>query len=731
MGMWSLFQLSLSSQPLLYAFSIALMILLCVPRLAGLIMQSIGKSLSLAVLLIVIIDFSLNYVEMIEPITRMVLLLAFFRALQYRTRREDLQLLLLALFMLILAGVLTVSLLFAVQMILFSPLAMGLLFLANLLDHGQQKALTTDDWKDFHWGPFIARVTKGLDTRMLLFAGGLFVAVVAVSTCIFVMLPRFNMGQNLSFMQLHGSGKKGFSDQITFGDVNELADDDAVALRVEPPNRESIPATPYWRMITLDEYRNGSFLFSMSARTSGLQTRTASTYTARFADTDLRPEQQHPDQTWVFYLEGNVSRFLPFPGPFAAARFPQNTKFNAFPELNLIELNQVSNNVFGYSVTGMFADGDIPASEQEIRELKHAKPFVPTLNEEGKVARVNYPMTTLALPMDAEDRAYLNRVLEEITDGQQLDLAEFQQRVFAYLHTRYRYDTSLGDLTTDAGSDPLLHWMRNAQTGWCEHFTGAFIVLARMAGFPARAVTGFTGATWNDFEDYLLVRNNNAHAWVEVFDAQTLSWRRVDPTPQASEALLQATGALASTVATDTGMHAWLDSLRMVWYRRVVNFDEGDQTEMARGLRDFGASFFQDIKKAFVAGAERLEAWLHSGWNLAKIVQVLAVCVFMVLLGYAAKYFNRAVVFFWNLQHRNDRRHRGSLHPLRRKAGKWLLRLQPLRNQPSASDAGQTLEQIYARLLALRYDVLDPSHEAHVLFKQARQVLKKYKSKLE
>ena len=71
------------------------------------------------------------------------------------------------------------------------------------------------------------------------------------------------------------------------------------------------------------------------------------------------------------------------------------------------------------------------------------------------------------------------------------------------------------------------------EDGHCELFAGAFTLLARTAGHPTRVVGGFVGGTWN--EDYLIVRNSNAHAWCEIFDGAE-SWLRVDPTMSAGGA---------------------------------------------------------------------------------------------------------------------------------------------------------------------------------------------------
>ena len=71
--------------------------------------------------------------------------------------------------------------------------------------------------------------------------------------------------------------------------------------------------------------------------------------------------------------------------------------------------------------------------------------------------------------------------------------------------------------------------------GYCEHYASSFTVMMRMAGIPARVVTGYQGGWYNSIGDYLLVRQSDAHAWSEVWFPGS-GWTRVDPTAAVSPA---------------------------------------------------------------------------------------------------------------------------------------------------------------------------------------------------
>jgi transglutaminase-like putative cysteine protease len=64
--------------------------------------------------------------------------------------------------------------------------------------------------------------------------------------------------------------------------------------------------------------------------------------------------------------------------------------------------------------------------------------------------------------------------------------------------------------------------------GFCEHYASAFAIMLRAAGLPTRIVTGYQGGELNNFGDYYIVRQLDAHAWTEVW-LSNRGWVRVDP----------------------------------------------------------------------------------------------------------------------------------------------------------------------------------------------------------
>ncbi|HEX9969792.1 MAG TPA: transglutaminase-like domain-containing protein, partial [Acidimicrobiales bacterium] len=65
--------------------------------------------------------------------------------------------------------------------------------------------------------------------------------------------------------------------------------------------------------------------------------------------------------------------------------------------------------------------------------------------------------------------------------------------------------------------------------GYCEQFAGAFAVMARSVGLPARVAVGFTPGELGADGRYH-VRGLNAHAWPEVY-IEGFGWTYFEPTP--------------------------------------------------------------------------------------------------------------------------------------------------------------------------------------------------------
>ena len=119
------------------------------------------------------------------------------------------------------------------------------------------------------------------------------------------------------------------------------------------------------------------------------------------------------------------------------------------------------------------------------------------------------------------------------------------------------------------GGNSVDDFLFKTRQGFCEHYASSFVFLMRAAGIPARVVTGYQGAEYNDLGGYYIVRQSDAHAWAEVW-LRGRGWVRIDPTAAISPARVQS--GLAAALPDSSGLPylarnppQWLRDLRFNW----------------------------------------------------------------------------------------------------------------------------------------------------------------------
>ncbi len=125
---------------------------------------------------------------------------------------------------------------------------------------------------------------------------------------------------------------------------------------------------------------------------------------------------------------------------------------------------------------------------------------------------------------------------------------DYIRKVDAYLH-QSAFTYTERPPATPPDRAPLDYFLNDSHTGYCQHYAGAMALLLRMGGIPARVATGFSPGGYSDRHKAWIVRDTDAHAWVEVwFDA--FGWVAVDPTPDATPARSQIAALTAPASAT-------------------------------------------------------------------------------------------------------------------------------------------------------------------------------------
>lgn len=165
-------------------------------------------------------------------------------------------------------------------------------------------------------------------------------------------------------------------------------------------------------------------------------------------------------------------------------------------------------------------------------------------------------------------RDLARRVMGEGTPAERVD------RLEKHLLSEYAYTL---DFVGRDGDNPLEDFLFVYKSGHCEYFASSMVLLLRAEGIPARLVTGFLGAEYNPLEGYYMVRQDNAHAWVEAY-TPSRGWRIYDPTPPEGRPSVRPRDFVQL-------MSQLYDFLTFRWDRWILTYGAEDQRSFFDGVR--------------------------------------------------------------------------------------------------------------------------------------------------
>lgn len=716
LAIWSIFYLEIDAWVLMGVATVATVACLIWPALPGLI-----PPVAHAFAFPVIVAFFLGDIwlkgEALSAIVRLDMLLLLYRAISYRKRREDLQIIVLGLFLIVVAGVLTVSLVFAVQIVAFAACALGLLLVLTLVQAAEDGTTSTQTvakspptvprWvAQTEWVQLARRLRSASDWRLVVCGTLLFTGVVGLSALLFVVIPRFQL-ENSLFLErfVMQRARTGFSDSIKFGEgVTDIQQDTAVALSVDISDSSQLPPAPYWRMIVLDQYENGTFRLSPELR------RAAFYREKLLANVKGNAAPRRGQRaSWIFYLEPGVSRYLPLLGPFQELSFGETQHLSFAPSLGgLIALRDEPAKMMAYRVEGFDSSPLIPDQDFLDRLLERRK----TPLDAGKGAE------QVGQILEGADRDALTQAVTEVAAekiGQNsgaTPAAQFVERANAWLRRNHGY--SLSPKIPGGPGDPLVRWLTSRNSGHCELFAGSLVLLARASGFPARVVTGFRGGSWNSYSNNLTLRNSDAHAWAEIFDEARGAWLRADAlaAPIATEGNTTV-GGPARVARIDRGWSARIESLRVFWYRRIVNFDQRTQVETLKAIKASTEDTGRWVRETLTSYAAKFKAWLTAPWDFRRLARLGVGILVFAALAWVWREFGRPA---WK---RFLRRVNGEQEdPVRLDASRWLAKM------AAAKEIAPEQTEVIAELQRLRFGARTTWPEPDPVFRRAKYALR-------
>jgi len=264
-------------------------------------------------------------------------------------------------------------------------------------------------------------------------------------------------------------------------------------------------APAYWRGLTFDQYRNGTWIVSPRAGRS-FQTFHAYVDSRALGNTAVGP------QLGDFVQTVRVVRSMPgviyAAAPIASLYYPATqVREDTFGDFYAPAPHRAGTT---YSVVSHLPDYT-PASLR-VANPELAPPAIGTYLDQGNLSP---RATELA-------RRYL--------DGFDPRTQRYDAVIALAKHLQADYRYTLATPPAPAGVDPVDYFLFGARYGYCEMFATAAALMLRSQGIPTRLVTGYDPGQYDPTLDQTIVRESDAHAWIEVFFPGH-GWVPVDPTP--------------------------------------------------------------------------------------------------------------------------------------------------------------------------------------------------------
>lgn len=132
---------------------------------------------------------------------------------------------------------------------------------------------------------------------------------------------------------------------------------------------------------------------------------------------------------------------------------------------------------------------------------------------------------TVSLRYPAKQNPQSLAIAEEIKGRYNTPLQRVNAIIKQFKEQKLTYSLRPNPLDLNNSVDSFLFQKKK---GYCVHFASSFVLMARMTGIPARVVTGYKAKPINSIENYIVIKERDAHAWAELFiDNQ---WRRYETT---------------------------------------------------------------------------------------------------------------------------------------------------------------------------------------------------------
>ena len=382
--------------------------------------------------------------------------------------------------------------------------------------------------------------------RLPFLAFALLVFIFVLALPLFLIAPRAGSAA----LTRSGAGVShfiGFSENVTLGEIGSLKQDDGVVMRVRIEDSQ-VPNNLRWRGVALDEFTGRGWKKSAEARHSDQKDNDRGVFPLGTT------EALHRLTTQTVFLEPIESNIL-----FAAPRIVGIQGDFPFVRVDAEGSVQSRRHEFERLIYKAISD----TTEPSVTALRNdLRPYTPAYARYQQLPdnldpRITRLATQIILDSNADNRYDAAKAIETA------------------LQNNYGYTLQM----KASGREPLADFLFNVKAGHCEYFATAMAILLRSHGIAARVVNGFLPGEFNDTANAYMVRQSDAHSWVEVYFPENRAWVTFDPTPSAGKTEPVRTGFGAR-------LKKYAEALELVWFQYVVGYDKQEQRSLASSIHN-------------------------------------------------------------------------------------------------------------------------------------------------
>ncbi|MCC5822581.1 MAG: DUF3488 and transglutaminase-like domain-containing protein [Phycisphaerales bacterium] len=421
------------------------------------------------------------------------------------------------------------------------------------------------------------------DLRSIQIGAGFAIVITAVA--VFVFIPR-NLGSEAfgNWGSIPVGQTTGFTDEVQLGGPGLISQSqtpvmDVVILDRNERNRGRSDAPPiFLRGAVLETYESGRWTRDTELRRRG-------SVRAQFIPegSAIRPYRPPTREPWELELRISIRNAQPGASPL----------FTHWQPLELRPVNSGQFLAHDPRTGTVLRDGFAGRVEYTIRS--NDPRFSPNRPENGAERS---PLHSGEIPEPVIE--FARTVLEGAEIAFDPDVRPVSDDIRAVRalesHLRSNFSYTLVDEPVPPGREPTVWFLNERRTGHCEYYASALALLTRAAGINARVITGYVASDYNEVTGQYVVRESNAHGWIEAEIAPGF-WMTFDGTPPADfYQIHQPTPTLWRSVKN------MYETIEFAWISGVVGFNTGTQRQLLGnmatdfGLRTFGGRMIERLR---------------------------------------------------------------------------------------------------------------------------------------